>query len=140
MISKAVVFVLAGVMFAALGACSRQARHFLVMVDTSGSMSGPGKTIDKVKQSLPQLLNTVRPGDSVTIGSFDERAQVGETIAIKSESDKSKVTEAIKALKAEGPYTDMYGMVDRIKEKTQELEKLGGQVYVVILTDGLDDP
>lgn len=122
-----------------LGACGRNPRNLLVVLDTSGSMVGPQKTMDKVRGSLPRLLETVQKGDSVTLLSFDESVRTGETIRIQKEEDKKRVLDQAAALQPEGMYTDMVNMVAAVREKSAQLEK-NGDIVIVILTDGMDDP
>lgn len=122
-----------------MSACGRNPRNLLVVLDTSGSMIGPQKTMDKVRGSLPRLLETVQKGDSVTLVSFDEAVRTGETIRIDKEEDKKKVLDQAAALRPEGMYTDMVNMVAAVREKSAQLEK-SGDIVIVILTDGMDDP
>ncbi len=132
-------FTLLALALVVIAACGRNPRNLIVVLDTSGSMVGPQKTMDKVRGSLPRLLETVQKGDTVTLLSFDETVRSGETIRIQKEEDKKLVLDQAAALPAEGMYTDMVNMVAAVREKSAQLEK-NGDLVIVILTDGMDDP
>lgn len=135
-IPKYVVLALALSVMAACG----EKRHYLLAVDTSGSMADTRDTIGRVKASIPRLMETVNKGDSVTLLSFDENVAVGRTWTIRSNDDKRQPENEIKAFAAKGAWTDLSRMVQALRDKTKELEKEGGKIIIIVLTDGKDDP
>ncbi|MBX7057098.1 MAG: VWA domain-containing protein [Leptospirales bacterium] len=128
---------LATVLLLALAACSRSPRDYILVIDASGSMQGSG-LIDEVKQAMPEFLESVAPGDTVTVVKFDRSAAVGETISIGSAEDRSKVETAVTSIQARGAYTDMTAMLRAVAERAQSAP--GRESFVVVMSDGKDDP
>ncbi len=114
------------------------ARTFYFVIDTSGSMSGPEKIIDKVKSAFPGLLASVQTGDTVNLTSFDDGTQNLGEYRISSEEDRQKVISRIQELKPEGLHTDMTAMIRFLHETLKDGANQNS--VVVILSDGLNDP
>ncbi len=133
--------VLAALALAALVACGSGARDYLLVIDTSGSMSaGKEKTIHKVRRSMESFMETVNPGDTVTLMGFDKDTRKVGTYEINSAEDRTVVVAAVQNLDAWGSHTYMKSMVATVREKVRELEGKGRNVIVVIMSDGKDDP
>lgn len=120
-----------------LAACSRAPRDYLLVIDTSGSMTASG-LIGEVKQGMSEFLTTVEPGDTVTLVRFDQRAAIGETIDIRSREDRNRVQTAVDAMEARGAYTDMGVMLRAISDRASSTA--GRERFVVVMSDGKDDP
>ncbi|MCB1322289.1 MAG: VWA domain-containing protein [Leptospiraceae bacterium] len=120
-------------------ACS-QPRDYILVIDTSGSMSGSRNTIQKVKDEMPDFLETVNDGDSITIMTFDTEPNVGPTYTINNDDDRERVAEDVRSFKATGTYTGMHYMVAALSEKIKAVRQPGRQLFVVVMSDGQDDP
>ncbi|MCR9143120.1 MAG: VWA domain-containing protein [bacterium] len=132
---------LAAMALATLVACGGGTRDYVLVIDTSGSMSvGKQKTIQKVRTSMESFMQTVNPGDTVTLLGFDESTRNIGTFKINSEADRSGPVQAVQNLDAWGSHTYMKSMVASVREKVGELEGKGRNVIVVIMSDGKDDP
>ena len=125
--------------FGLITACSEPGKNYIFVVDTSGSMTYKGNTIEKVKKQMPELLDIVKKGDSVTLIKFDEKPVVNDPIQINSEEDKKHILKEIQAIRAEGAYTDMSSLIETLKEVTQK-RSLDEKSFIVVLSDGMDDP
>lgn len=126
---------------ASLVACGSGTRDYVLVIDTSGSMSaGNQKTIQKVRRSMASFMETVNPGDTVTLLGFDKSTRPIGTYKINSAADRVAPIQAVQNLDAWGSHTYMKSMVSSVRETVQELEGKGRNVIVVIMSDGKDDP
>lgn len=114
-------------------------RDYLLVIDTSGSMVSHD-TIDRVKQGMPEFLNSVDEGDSVTVVNFDARPKIGARVVIESDADRKRVVDQVAQLKASGAWTDMGAMVELLRAQTKSAASAGRESVVVVMSDGKDDP
>ncbi len=119
--------------------CS-QGKDFVIVLDTSASMSSGQKVILKVKKNIPILINQLKEKDSITLVSFDTVPKIHPTQWISSERSIQKIIHQILSINARGAYTDMQRMLSVTSKTVQKLKAQGRRTYVVIMSDGLDDP
>lgn len=127
-----------------LAACSvpeeKIGRAFFLVVDVSGSMAtGEKPTIERVKNSIPELLGTIHQKDSVTLLAFSGEANIISNYVIEKDSDRDLILNDILSLDAIGSHTDMKGML-RMLRKSSEDVKTDRERFLIILSDGMDDP
>lgn len=125
-------------------ACGGSARDYVLVVDTSGSMEVGTEerksTMNKVRRSMQSFMQSVNPGDTVTLLGFDAETRNLGTFSINSEADRAGPVNAVRDLEASGRHTFMKAMVSSVSETVRELEGRGRNVIVVIMSDGKDDP
>ena len=126
------------VIFSLATACGNSGKNYVFVIDTSGSMAYTGNTIEKVKKQMPELMEIVQEGDTVTLVKFDEKPVVGESRKINSDEDKNDILKEIQNIKAEGYYTDMSLLIEALQEFQDK--HADEKVFIVVLSDGLDDP
>lgn len=112
------------------------AADFFLVVDTSGSMAV--KTMDRVKEKLPSILASAHVGDRVRLIRFDEKAELVLDTTLAVEGDRQKIESAILGLKPQGRYTDMRKLLEFLQKAVAE--PAPGPRYVIVLSDGVDDP
>lgn len=125
--------------FISLIACSGP-KHLSIVVDTSGSMGGRGKTMESVKAKLPKLLEEANIGDTVEIIRFDTHVYRSGEIKIQSDADRKTAADKIRAFQAKGLYTDFSSMLQALGKTARAKEAAGIPHYIVVLSDGKDDP
>lgn len=113
------------------------AADFFLVVDTSGSMAF--NTMERVKERLPTILSSMHAGDRVRLIRFDESPELVLDTTIAAEGDRQKIEAAIMGLKPLGRYTDMRKLLDFLGKAVAE-PGTGGPRYIVVLSDGVDDP
>ena len=113
---------------------------YIIMLDTSGSMSSGDRAIEKVKANIPDFVNELDIGDSISLMSFDTKARFHKTFVIQNDADYEKVVKKFLSLKAKGTYTDMIAMLKSIKKVGEKLKKPGRRIVLIIMSDGLNDP
>jgi len=111
---------------------------YYLVIDTSGSMADG--TIDKVKSTLPVLLQSVHLGDKVSLIRFDSDAQSVAEFTIQSDTDIAAIANEVQSLKATGLHTDIGRLIEFLKEHTRSVSEIERRQYIVILSDGIDDP
>jgi len=121
-----------------ISACGKKSDYLLV-VDTSGSMQ-LGDTIGRVKTCMPRLLDLLKPGDSITLLEFDEIVRESPTVEIRDDHSKSEILEQVRNISANGNWTDMVEMIRVLKQNAARIKKQNRPLYIVVLSDGLDDP
>lgn len=125
-------------------------KEYYLVLDTSGSMAfGPFLQIQK---RLDEFFSIFNNGDKIYVISFDKEPRTILTVENYNESKKEDIKEVIRNLKPVGLYTDFQSMIDYVKElvnsnsKEQIDEKEDSilitkkQQYIIILTDGKDEP
>jgi hypothetical protein len=98
-----------------------------------------GGTMKQVKEKLPAILDSVRPGDRVHLIRFDEVAEQAGEFTLHGEEDRMKIRTAIDELKPSGRYTDMKRLLLELKSKVVARQP-GSPQYIIVLSDGIDDP
>ncbi len=119
-------------------------RDFILSIDTSGSMfqgnSPDEKMINRVKDAIEPLVDLTKKDDRVYLISFDDGVQTHLDFEIQDESDKQMIIETVRSFDAKGAYTDMGSMVLSIREYLIERHEEDRDTFVIILSDGIDDP
>ena len=119
-------------------------RDFILSIDTSGSMfqgnSADEKMINRVKDAIEPLVDLIKKDDRVYLISFDDGVQTHLDFEIQDESDKQAIIETVRSFDAKGAYTDMGSMVLSIREYLIERHEEDRDTFVIILSDGIDDP
>lgn len=119
-------------------------KDYVLVIDTSGSMAyrsaDDASKIDKVKKSMEAFLRSVDNGDTVTLMNFDTETYRVGSFTINGDEDRAGVVAAVDGLTAKGRHTFMKGMVGSVREEVERLEGQGRNVFVVIMSDGRDDP
>ena len=103
------------------------------VIDVSGSMGDPGK-LDLAKDALHNLIDQLRPNDSVAIVTFNSSARVIRPMT--SVSRKATLHAAIDELRAEGS-TNLAAGFEAGYRVAREGFRPGATNRVVILSDGL---
>lgn len=119
--------------------------NLVLIVDTSESMRGAGGAADifgKVLRTCNEIAGELKPGDTVTLISFDEAPRTLPTVTLYGEAEKRRVTEAIHALAAEGNWTFTSMALAEGLEEAAYLEQNypNHRQVVVVLTDGRNNP
>ena len=110
-----------------------KARHVVVGIDISGSMSGI--RLQKAKEGVIKLVDSLRDDESFTLVSFDSKVKELLPRTRKQDIKMAGVTELVMALQV-GGMTAFYDAIQlcmrRLKSEHEERRQL------VILTDGQD--
>jgi hypothetical protein len=119
---------------------------WIFVLDTSASMRGAGGTKDifgKVLSALGDFIRSARPGDSVTIYTFDRDTNMHPTVHIADETDKRDLLSMLQGLQANGDRThtgkaihDALVRAGELKKRSEAAHRVGS---IVLLTDGLED-
>lgn len=112
-------------------AAERRPVHLSVVVDTSGSMSGAGK-IDHAQMATETLANLLEPGDSFSLVSFSDQADVVVPIG---PVDAKAVARQAETLVPEGG-TNLYAGLESGLTQLSDAS-LDGVKRVVLLSDGI---
>lgn len=106
--------------------------HLVLAIDISGSMSGD--PIDFVKAGLLRMLDSLEPGDLVSIVAYSDEARLlAEAVSVDDRLDLEKV---IKQLSAGGA-TNIYDGLFRAFEAASRNADPAWQNRVVMLSDGV---
>lgn len=106
----------------------------ILLLDKSLSMA---PFFGEVKEyAAGQVLGPILiPGDRLIIELVYGKVQRLTSISIKSEEDKAKAIRALRAVKADGRYTDLGAALDAAKRDLDELGQPDRPKYVLLLTD-----
>lgn len=104
-----------------------QAITVVVMLDTSGSMTG---TIELLRLAAEQFLLRLFPGDKAKVGAFNDKIQVGAHFT----SDRDELISEVKNL----DYGNATRLYDALAVSIDELKGIEGRKVVLIFTDGED--
>jgi len=102
----------------------------LLVIDISGSMNHGGK-LKAAQQAAQAYVDQARTSDQIGLVTFNTEIKYEQPLT----SDRRKMIQAIKALKAEED-TAMY---DALAEGIDILEAVSGRKAVIVMTDGLDN-
>ena len=105
--------------------------NLCLILDKSGSMSGTA--INTVKQAVERLLDQLKPGDRISVVTFDDSAQVLIPNQVIENRDRLKAQIASQ-LEADGGTAIAEGLRLGIKELTKEI--VGTVSHAFLLTDG----
>ena len=106
----------------------------ILLLDKSLSMA---PYFGKVKEyAAGEVLGPILiPGDRLVVELVYGRVQRLISVTIGSEEDKAKAIRAIRAVKADGHYTDLGAALDAAKRDLDELGQPDRPKYVLLLTD-----
>lgn len=107
--------------------------NLALVLDTSGSMSEPGK-IDYLRQSLLVFLETLHPEDIVSMVTYDTSARVIRPAAYVG--DKRWIEEAVLKIQA-GGQTNLHGGMMLGFEQVDQHFDIRRNNRVLLLTDGI---
>jgi Ca-activated chloride channel family protein len=106
--------------------------HLVYLVDTSGSMSDPGK-IDLAKKSLKLLTESLKKGDTIALATY--AGNVREVLAPTGIERRDEILKAIDELDASGS-TAMSSGIDLAYRLASESAVRGHTNRVIVLSDG----
>ncbi len=111
---------------------TRPRANLVFLIDTSGSMQGPGR-LDLVKQSLAMLLEQLGPDDRVSIVTYAGNA--GTALEPTLVRDKGRILSVIQTLGADGSTAGAEGIRQAyaLAERNFDAE---GVNRVILATDG----
>jgi len=122
-------------------------KDVIMVLDTSLSMVGQGRSgkniMAAVKSEIKKFIyEDIKDGDRLTFMTFDSKVVEYATIKIDDENDRNIASKFLLRVEPKGLWTHTQLMVDKVIEKSKELEKTadGRKLFVIILTDNLDDP
>jgi len=131
-------------MFSTFQAFGASRKDVLLVLDTSLSMAGHGgkNILEQVKGSISRYIDQLEDGDRVTFVTFDEGVKFYPTVLVDDENDKDILKKYISITPAKGKWTNTFGMIEKVFDKADELERgeEGRQIQIVVMTDGIDDP
>ena len=119
--------------------CSRP-QDYILVVDTSGSMSFGNRYIEKIKANIETFMDNLESGDSISLLGFDSNSRFYRTYRIRNEADRQRVVQKVRSFVARGAYTDMDSMLDFVFSFSKKLKKTSRQLVLIIMSDGKDDP
>ena len=99
----------------------------VVMLDTSGSMTG---TIKLLQEAAEQFLIRLFPGDKAKVGAFNDKIQVGASFT----GDRDDLVLDVKKL----DYGNATRLYDALAVSLDELKGIEGRRVVLVFTDGED--
>jgi Ca-activated chloride channel family protein len=105
--------------------------NLVIVVDTSGSMQG--EPIERVREGLLRMRDSLEPEDRITLVGFGDDAEV---IAEYVAGDSEELAIAIAALTPSGS-TNIYAGVREAFERVDAHAQAGWQNRVLLVSDGL---
>lgn len=140
-LTLAVTIAVAGWSFSAQ---AKTKKDYMIVVDTSYSMSGSGgqRIIDSVKASVNDYIDKIENGDSLTLVTFDTDVKFYPTVTITGPNDRDIVKKYFTMFEAKGAWTYTLSMVKEVLAKANEMQAKSKdrQVVIMVMTDSLDDP
>ena len=126
--------------------------EYYIVIDTSGSMAG--RPFRHIQKKFAELLSFMKSGDTIYIITFDSEPKLLKKIDNYSLEKKEEILQLIQVLKPLGLYTDFQLLLDYLRDllsKTSLEEQKFDQEknilyktkinqYVIVLTDGKDEP
>jgi Mg-chelatase subunit ChlD len=128
-----------------VAAYAKTSKDYLVVVDTSYSMSGSGgqNIIDSVKSSVNDFIDKdVSADDSITLVTFDTQVKFYPTVTVTGKNDRDIIKKYYSMIEAKGSWTYTLEMVKEVLARADQMQNANKdrQVVVMVLTDSLDDP
>lgn len=106
----------------------------ILLIDKSLSMRGAMATVKDLAAS--DLVESILvPGDRLIVEAFYGKIDRVFAGTIRTDADKQRAAEAIRAVVADGAYTDIGAVLDKASEDLAELGMPDRPKYVVLLTD-----
>ena len=104
---------------------------FCMVLDRSGSMDGA--KIDSLKRAVVEVIETLRPEDSVSVVVFDETAEV--VLPMQPATDPTELNHRVEAIRVQGGTAMSTGLELAIAQLQQNLSA-DRTAYLLLLTDG----
>ena len=127
-----------------LPASARVHNDYIVVLDTSYSMSGKGgrNIFDEVRKSLNIYVDKIQKGDSLTFITFDSAVKLYPTVNVESDNSRDIVKKYLSVLEAKGEWTYTVEMLRTVIKTASDLrtKDASRQQVIVIMTDAQDDP
>lgn len=105
--------------------------NFCMVLDRSGSMDGP--KMENLKQAVMELIETLRPEDTVAVVVFDETAEV--IVPAQPAADKIALNNQVEAMRVQGGTAMSTGLEAGAAELRKNLAA-DRTSYLLLLTDG----
>ncbi|MFN3603944.1 MAG: vWA domain-containing protein [Leptonema sp. (in: bacteria)] len=125
-------------------------KEYYIVIDTSGSMAWGA--FSHIQKRFSDFISIFSPEDTIYLISFDKDPKLILTVESYDDSQKEILENAVKNLKPLGLYTDFQNLIDylieivnknareEIQETKREIITIQKQQYIVVLTDGKDEP
>ena len=111
-----------------------------LMIDKSLSMDEPGKFDSLQKWVLDELIEQmIIPGDWVTIYQFYEKPEHILTTTVEDATSRRKIYNTVKAIKADGHYTDIGVALDTVQAALDARGSNGRFKVLLLLSDLVQD-
>jgi len=105
--------------------------NLALVIDRSTSMKGA--RLDRVKQAVHRIIDTLRPDDILTLVSFSDRAEV--VVEATPVQEKSALKAMVSVMQASGGTEIFQGMQEGIKQLRRTLDRRRVN-HLILLTDG----
>lgn len=105
--------------------------NFCMVLDRSGSMDGP--KMDNLKRAVVEVINTLRPEDTVAVVAFDETADV--IVPSQPAADKTALNNRVEAMRVQGGTAMSTGLELGMNELRKNVAA-DRPSYLLLLTDG----
>ncbi len=103
--------------------------QFVLVVDRSGSMAGD--PLRDAKQAVINFINSMQPGDSAALITFEDQVHVNHNFS----SDRASLVQAVRNIET-GGRTRFY---DAVAAAARMLKGKSGRTAILFLTDGNDN-
>jgi hypothetical protein len=127
-----------------LAASARVHNDYIVVLDTSYSMSGKGgrDIFADVKKSLNSYVDKVQKGDSLTFITFDSAVKLYPPVTVDTDNSRDIVKKYLSVIEAKGEWTYTVEMLRTVIKTAGDLRSKDAsrQQVIVIMTDAQDDP
>ena len=102
-------------------ACSRP-QDYILVIDTSGSMSVGKRFIEKIKANIGDFIDDLDEGETLSLMGFDSNPRFYRTYNIRSDADRQRLLRAIRSFRARGAYTDMDAMLSSVSRLSKKVK------------------
>ncbi len=115
----------------AVAAASAPAVSFSMVLDRSGSMDGP--KIESLKRAVMEVIDTLRPEDTISVVVFDETAEV--IVPSSPVADKAALKNRVESIRVQGGTAMSTGLEAGIAEARKGVAP-DRVSHLLLLTDG----
>ena len=119
---------------------AKEATHYIVCVDVSGSIGGGNFTADRnegeeVKAALRNMIGSLQPNEAISMFTF------GDSVKLVADfpKDVSTLYTAVDGLTFRDQKTALYEVIYEATNYAQNHKNLAPRTAVLIITDGTDD-